>query len=320
MLLLRRGAALAATQSRSRTATVAHQARSFTAAAGGKGGGGPKKTDDAAAPENTTASVAAAAALKEKDPFGFRELKVKYKGADAPGADFPNVREEELAAAEEEMAKTGKVTLPPNVFGMESIHKELTEAWDEGVLPPQLYPPESAEAPGLESPEDLYWPGNVETVLPRDSERLYGEGGERVFAPEELREMYEADIGGVCAGKKQRRGNQPLLCKKVDLEDMVFTNVAKLAQFLSPVGLIKPRRVSGLCAKCQRKVARTVKQARHMGMLPHTSGVDLYQRIKVEGGGGGDVAGPLLSRRKGGAVARESGKEEVLKKIPSVTI
>jgi small subunit ribosomal protein S18 len=141
--------------------------------------------------------------------------------------------------------------------------------------------------------------------------------------------MYEADIGGVCEGKKQRRGSQPLRCKKVDLNEVAFTNVAVLAQFLSPVGLIKPRRMSGLCAKCQRKVARTVKQARHLGVLPHTSGVDLYQRLKGEGeeagGGGFDPAAgvasaPLLSRRGGGG-GREGGREEeLLKKIPSLTI
>lgn len=173
-----------------------------------------------------------------------------------------------------------------------------------------------------EGPEDLYWPGNLETTLPRDSDRLYPSKADRAFSPEEMQEMYEADIGGVCEGKKQRRGSQPLRCKKVDLNEVVFTNVAVLAQFLSPVGMIKPRRMSGLCAKCQRKVARTVKQARHLGVVPHTSGVDLYQRLQGEGEkAGGGVRAPLLSRRgREGGGRRGMEEEELLKKIPSLTI
>lgn len=36
-------------------------------------------------------------------------------------------------------------------------------------------------------------------------------------------ELAEAQKGGVCEGRKQRRGNQPLLCRKVDLEEVVFS-------------------------------------------------------------------------------------------------
>lgn len=38
-----------------------------------------------------------------------------------------------------------------------------------------------------------------------------------------VQELAEAQKGGVCEGRKQRRGNQPLLCRKVDLEEVVFS-------------------------------------------------------------------------------------------------
>lgn len=202
---------------------------------------------------------------------------------------------------------------PPSLYDNHRISLSLSS------LPPFL---PSSLPQNREGPEDLYWPGNLETTLPRDSDRLYPSKSDRAFSPEEMQEMYEADIGGVCQGKKQRRGSQPLRCKKVDLNEVVFTNVAVLAQFLSPVGMIKPRRMSGLCAKCQRKVARTVKQARHLGVVPHTSGVDLYQRLQGEGEkAGGLVRAPLLSRRGGEGGGRGGmAEEELLKKIPSLTI
>lgn len=96
-------------------------------------------------------------------------------------------------------------------------------------------------------------------------------------------------------------------------------NVALLSRFLSPAGMIKPRRVSGLCAKCQRKVAKTVKQARHLGVLPHTSGVDLYRRLDPAEEADGERA-PVLSRRGGDGAGVEARGREALKRVPSVTI
>ncbi len=42
----------------------------------------------------------------------------------------------------------------------------------------------------------------------------------------------------------------------------------KLAEFLSPRGRILPRSLSGLCARHQRQLARAIKRARHLGLLP----------------------------------------------------
>ena len=86
-------------------------------------------------------------------------------------------------------------------------------------------------------------------------------------------------IGGLCKGGLQIKNNQPLRCSKIDLQTLNVINVAVLSQFLTEGGAIKPRRLSGLCAKCQRKVAKAIKGSRHMGLLPHTMGVEVFKRL-----------------------------------------
>ena len=52
-------------------------------------------------------------------------------------------------------------------------------------------------------------------------------------------------------------------------DDIHFTNIKLLEYFISDTtGQIKPRRQSGLCAKNHRKVSRTIKQARQLGLIP----------------------------------------------------
>jgi small subunit ribosomal protein S18 len=42
-----------------------------------------------------------------------------------------------------------------------------------------------------------------------------------------------------------------------------------LSQFISDNGRIVPRRISGACAQCQRKITLAVKRARHLALLPY---------------------------------------------------
>lgn len=68
-----------------------------------------------------------------------------------------------------------------------------------------------------------------------------------------------------------RRGRKPKVAAAVgafDLND--FKNLDILRRFLSETGKILPRRRTGLNAKDQRKLARTIKRARMMGLLPFT--------------------------------------------------
>lgn len=68
-----------------------------------------------------------------------------------------------------------------------------------------------------------------------------------------------------------RRSRKPKVAAAVgafDLND--FKNIDILKRFLSETGKILPRRRSGLNAQNQRKLARTIKRVRMMGLLPFT--------------------------------------------------
>ena len=47
-------------------------------------------------------------------------------------------------------------------------------------------------------------------------------------------------------------------------------DVEKLRKYVSDKGKILPRRVTGCCAKHQRKVTEAVKRARTIALLPYT--------------------------------------------------
>ncbi len=54
--------------------------------------------------------------------------------------------------------------------------------------------------------------------------------------------------------------------KYVDYKDPDF-----LMQFLNEQGKILPRRITGLSMKNQRRVAKAIKRARHLALLPFTT-------------------------------------------------
>jgi len=47
-----------------------------------------------------------------------------------------------------------------------------------------------------------------------------------------------------------------------------FKDERKLLRFLTEQGKIIPRHTSGTCAKHQRQLARAVKRARHLALIP----------------------------------------------------
>jgi small subunit ribosomal protein S18 len=49
---------------------------------------------------------------------------------------------------------------------------------------------------------------------------------------------------------------------------MDYKNVDLLSTFVTEDGKIRPRRQTGTCAKHQRKLAITIKRARHIALLP----------------------------------------------------
>jgi small subunit ribosomal protein S18 len=67
----------------------------------------------------------------------------------------------------------------------------------------------------------------------------------------------------------RRTRRKPLLDPRV--EDVDHKDVALLRTFLSDRGRIRARRVTGITPRQQRAVARAVKNAREMALLPYSS-------------------------------------------------
>lgn len=70
--------------------------------------------------------------------------------------------------------------------------------------------------------------------------------------------------GGMSGGR--RRGT---FCPDGKCFD--YKDIDTLRKFVSESGRIKPRRQTGNCARCQRQLAREVKRARHLALLPFIS-------------------------------------------------
>ena len=94
------------------------------------------------------------------------------------------------------------------------------------------------------------------------------------FVPRTSKELFRHDAEGerACAGKLQRKGHSgELRCHLVDLDDLNHLDVLTLRRFIADDGEILGKKQTGLCSKCQRFVATTVKRARNLGILPHLS-------------------------------------------------
>ena len=48
-----------------------------------------------------------------------------------------------------------------------------------------------------------------------------------------------------------------------------YKDVATLRKYISEIGKILPRRITGTCAKHQRAITLAVKRARHVALLPY---------------------------------------------------
>ncbi|MFN8448848.1 MAG: 30S ribosomal protein S18 [Anaerolineae bacterium] len=47
-----------------------------------------------------------------------------------------------------------------------------------------------------------------------------------------------------------------------------YKDVETLKRYVTETGKIKPRRQTGNCSRCQRELAREIKRARHLALLP----------------------------------------------------
>ncbi|MCK6577120.1 MAG: 30S ribosomal protein S18 [Anaerolineae bacterium] len=62
------------------------------------------------------------------------------------------------------------------------------------------------------------------------------------------------------------RYRQTQYCPKGKCFD--YKDVDTLKRYITETGKIKPRRQTGNCSRCQRELAREIKRARHLALLP----------------------------------------------------
>lgn len=70
----------------------------------------------------------------------------------------------------------------------------------------------------------------------------------------------------------KRRRTCPL--KDVPMEEINYKNLKLLNKFISERGKITPSRISGVCAKKQRKLSQAIKRARNLALLSFISKVE----------------------------------------------
>lgn len=75
--------------------------------------------------------------------------------------------------------------------------------------------------------------------------------------------------------KKTLRPRKKRICRFCSTkEDYIdFKDEKRLIRFLTEQGKIIPRRTSGNCAKHQRQLARAIKRARHLALIPYLADI-----------------------------------------------
>jgi small subunit ribosomal protein S18 len=69
--------------------------------------------------------------------------------------------------------------------------------------------------------------------------------------------------------RKPKKKSNPLRAAKIDYVD--YKDTALLRKFISDRGKIRARRVTGVSVQQQREIAKAIKNAREMALLPYTS-------------------------------------------------
>ncbi|HEY3630969.1 MAG TPA: 30S ribosomal protein S18 [Jatrophihabitantaceae bacterium] len=69
--------------------------------------------------------------------------------------------------------------------------------------------------------------------------------------------------------RKPKKKQNPLTAAKISYID--YKDTTLLRKFISDRGKIRARRVTGVSAQQQREIAKAIKNAREMALLPYTS-------------------------------------------------
>lgn len=73
-------------------------------------------------------------------------------------------------------------------------------------------------------------------------------------------------------GMKMRRAKKKICSFCMDKSEFIdYKDINKLRKYVTERGKILPRRISGNCAKHQRKLTICIKRARNIALLPFTT-------------------------------------------------
>jgi small subunit ribosomal protein S18 len=75
--------------------------------------------------------------------------------------------------------------------------------------------------------------------------------------------------GGGGGGRRPHRKVCNFCVEKI--EEIDYKEVSRLRRYVSERGKILPRRVTGTCARHQRRLTVALKRARHIALLPYTT-------------------------------------------------
>ena len=68
-------------------------------------------------------------------------------------------------------------------------------------------------------------------------------------------------------GRRRRRGCPFRVAGKCEID---YKDVDTLRMYITDTGKIRPRRQTSACSKCQRALAKSIKRARYLALLPYT--------------------------------------------------
>ena len=88
-----------------------------------------------------------------------------------------------------------------------------------------------------------------------------------MYKPKDRKEKRGGERRGGDRDFKKRKRKVCFFCAKKTIAD--FKNLELIRRFVNDRGKIMTRRGSGCCARHQRMVAKEIKRARQIGMLPY---------------------------------------------------
>jgi small subunit ribosomal protein S18 len=120
----------------------------------------------------------------------------------------------------------------------------------------------------------------VERPARLSRDRLYYPG--QNYEPSDLaaQTARTAPVRHTAAGKTVKNPMRGKAVEATLLERAAYEDARFLTQFVSDTGKIYPKRRLGVSAKAQRKIARAIKTARQMGILPYASRLPQFQRSR----------------------------------------